>query len=310
MRTVCGDGVETAERSRWGFRHDTWLVTTATGRHLVAQRRAGGPNPTGDAAATIRSVVRGAGLPVPEPAGAGWDEAGRMIVTMPLVPGMVAADLLGDDAGAERAGAMCGAVAARLAGLDPALIGPLAPSWTALQGPWATAGGLRDAIPLWLDAAAPVLPVGAHTMLLGLAERAAAETARRGTRLAHGDLAPVNLLAAPGPEHLIAAVLDLDRTRLAHPGFDAAWFGWVLEHHHPATAEAALRGYASACGTAETPAAAAWLQPLVLLERLAEAAMAADAADAADAAGHTGHTAPAGAAELDRWAARLAAALR
>jgi aminoglycoside phosphotransferase (APT) family kinase protein len=88
-------------------------------------------------------------------------------------------------------------------------------------------------------------------------------------RFAHGDLAPVNLLVQDGR---VAAVLDLDGARLAHPLFDAAWLAWIISFHHGDVAEAAWGAYARAVGAGvRSPAALAWLWPLQLLERLAEA---------------------------------------
>jgi aminoglycoside phosphotransferase (APT) family kinase protein len=66
--------------------------------------------------------------------------------------------------------------------------------------------------------------------------RAALEVETVLPRFAHGDLAPVNLLVRDGR---VAAVLDLDRARLAHPLHDAAWFAWVVSFHHRDVAGAA-----------------------------------------------------------------------
>ncbi len=119
--------------------------------------------------------------------------------------------------------------------------------------------------------------------VLGIAAR---DTDRVPSVFAHGDLAPVNVLVR-GTD--VAAVLDLDRARLAHPLFDGAWFAWVVGHHHPDMARTAWRSFADVAGLPERePRAFAWLQPLQLLERLATADAAADRA---------------------RWAARLAAVL-
>ncbi len=280
LAAACGDQVHTAVRARWGFRHETWLVTTEGGRELVVQRRASGSSPTTAGPVALRGLLRDAGILVPEPADAGTDASGHMLVIMPLIPGVVGAELLSDDVGAALAGALCGGVAARLARLDPALIAAGTPAWTGFRGPWATGENLLDETASWLDATRLWLSPGAAQTLHAIAERAGEETAQRGARFAHGDLAPVNVLLAPGlGEDRLAAVLDLDRARLAHPGFDAAWFGWVLEHHHPETAEAAIRGYTGSCAETDTPDEAAWLRPLILLERLAEAAGTLDAAE-------------------------------
>jgi aminoglycoside phosphotransferase (APT) family kinase protein len=100
----------------------------------------------------------------------------------------------------------------------------------------------------------------------------------------HGDLVPVNLLVA---DDRLTALLDLDRVQLAHPLYDAAWFAWVVSHYHADVAGVACDAYARASGVAVRPLARlAWLWPLQLLERLAEA--------------QDGQ-------ERDAWAARLAA---
>ena len=75
----------------------------------------------------------------------------------------------------------------------------------------------------------------------------------------------------------MAAVLDLDRARLAHPLYVAAWFAWVVSFHHRDVAGAAWSAYAQAAGLGATsPAVLAWLWPLQLLDRLAEAPDAAE----------------------------------
>ena len=86
--------------------------------------------------------------------------------------------------------------------------------------------------------------------------------------LAHGDLAPVNVLVRDGE---LAAVLDLDRAQLAHPAYDAAWFSWVVSFHHPRVAGTACAAYTAAAGVPTGKEALGWLWPLLLLERLAEA---------------------------------------
>ena len=69
-----------------------------------------------------------------------------------------------------------------------------------------------------------------------------------GTRpvFAHGDLAPVNVVmdggAGPG---VVVALLDLERARLAHPLFDAAWWSWVVRYHHPSRSPAAGHAFLS-----------------------------------------------------------------
>ncbi len=103
---------------------------------------------------------------------------------------------------------------------------------------------------------------------------------------AHGDLAPVNLLVRDGR---VAAVLDLDRARLAHPLYDAAWFAWVVAFHHGDVVEATWSAYAEAGRVdVRAPVALALLWPLQLAERLAEALDAGERAMWADRLATTG----------------------
>jgi Ser/Thr protein kinase RdoA (MazF antagonist) len=187
-------------------------------------------------------------------------------VTLPFIPGAPAAALLGTEEGAEAAGFLCGGVAGTLAGI--------APETLSLGRTWASGSRLRTAGTAWLDGCAGELQER-HLQTVGpLLDLAVAAVDVAPAVLAHGDLAPVNILVHDGS---VAAVLDLDRARAAHPDFDAAWFLWVVTYHHPEVAEAAWRGYTLGAGLAPViPEACAWLQPLQLLELAARAYHAAD----------------------------------
>lgn len=220
-------------RARWGFRHRTWIADTGDGHRLVVQRRADGSDPTTPAAVAVRQRVRDAGLLVPEPLRCSPDAGGAATVILPFIVGTVAADLLETDGGAMVAGRACGEVAARLAAIDPAGLG--------LPGTWSSGSALQAAVRAWVAALDPGPVDDTRARIGGAIEhavrRAAREVDASGPRFAHGDLAPVNVLVRDGR---VAAVLDLDRARPAHPSYDAAWF------------------------------ALAWLWPPLLLERSAE----------------------------------------
>ena len=62
---------------------------------------------------------------------------------------------------------------------------------------------------------------------------------------AHGDFAPVNVVLRDGA---IVALLDLERARLAHPLFDAAWWRLMVRCHHPDRWPAAGPAFFSAAG--------------------------------------------------------------
>jgi aminoglycoside phosphotransferase (APT) family kinase protein len=188
--------------------------------------------------------------------------------------GAPAAVLLGGVGGAEEAGVLCGGVAAQLAGIAPDGLG--------LPGTWASGWRLAAAGRTWVSRCAGSLHARSLRTIDTVLETAAAEADLASGRLVHGDLAPVNILVQHGR---VSAILDLDRARVAHPLFDAAWFMWVVTHHHPQVAEAAWRGYARGARLPlQVPTAFAWLQPLQLLERAA-----------------TAHSR----SERDTWAARL-----
>jgi aminoglycoside phosphotransferase (APT) family kinase protein len=260
VAAVSGGPAIDARWLRWGFRHETWAVETIDGRTLVVQRRVDRSDPTEPRFRAVRGAVRAAGLPVPEPARAAV-EGGEVVVVLPFVQGVVAAELLASDGDPELVGRLCGEVAARLATVRPAGL--------PLSRTWASADDLRVAARGWMESLPGAVPAERRERLLVGLDRVAPEVEMAPPRFAHGDLAPVNLLVREGR---VAAVLDLDRARLAHPLFDAAWFAWTVSFHHRDVAEAAWSAYARAAGAdVRSPAALAWLWPLQLLERLSEA---------------------------------------
>jgi aminoglycoside phosphotransferase (APT) family kinase protein len=270
-----GDAVFGARPARWGFRHETWIVDVTDGSAFVVQRRVDGSDPTRPRARAIRDVVRAAGLPVPEPTRRAL-VAGDVVVTMPFVDGVVAAELLGTNRGAQIVGRVCGEVGARLGAVNP--------KGVPLPRTWASGDSLRVATHARMERLPHALLTGTRRDLLVALDHAVLEVDAVKPRLAHGDLAPVNVLVL---DDRLTAVLDLDRAQLAHPLYDAAWFAWVVSFHHAAVAEAACEAYAGAAGiTLPSFASMAWMWRLQLLERLAEAPNAQERA---------------------RWAARLAA---
>jgi aminoglycoside phosphotransferase (APT) family kinase protein len=265
VAAASGGSALTARPLPWGFRHETWVVETIDGRALVVQRRVDGSDPTDPRLRAVRGAVRVAGLPVPEPARVALEGA-DVVVALPFVEGLVAAELLGSDGDPELVGRLCGEVAARL--------GTVSPAGLPLSRIWASANDLRAAARRWMESLPDAVPARTRERLLVDVDRVALEVETAPPRFAHGDVAPVNLLVRDGR---VAAVLDLDRARLALPLYDAAWFAWVVSFHHPDVAEAAWSAYSQAAGLAIRSAEdVAWLWPLQLLERLAEAPDAAE----------------------------------
>jgi hypothetical protein len=260
---AAGPDARSARRARWGFRHETWIVDLSDGGRRVFQRRSDGSDPGSADASTIRSMIRATGLPTPEPirVDPGGLSDGDMVLELPYVDGLVAAELLGTPEGAAACGRCCGGVAAALAGARVTPAG--------LPATWASSRPLVEAGRTWLASCDGVLGSGQAEAIEGVLVRAARLVDEAPSLVAHGDLAPVNVLVR-GTE--IAAVLDLDRVQLAHPIYDAAWFSWVVSFHHPDVAVHACDAFAATAGTPAHPTAVSWLWPLLLLERLAEAA--------------------------------------
>jgi aminoglycoside phosphotransferase (APT) family kinase protein len=237
------------------------------GTASVVQRRVDGSDPTNPVARAARDLVRAAGLPVPEPADAAR-VADDLVVMLPLVDGIVAAELLRTVRGAQTVGRVCGGVAARLGAVN--LTG------VSLPRTWASGESLRAATQARLDRLAVDLPSETRRHLLAALDRSVARVDAARGQLVHGDLAPVNVLVR---DDRLTAVLDLDRLQIAHPLYDAAWFAWVVSNYHPDVADAACDAFARAAGlTVRSAADLAWLWPLQLLERLAEAQSAPERA--------------------------------
>jgi aminoglycoside phosphotransferase (APT) family kinase protein len=254
------EGLVAARPARWGFRHETWIVHGKDGRASVIQRRVDGSDPMSAGMRAVRDLVRAAGLPVPEPIRVVRVE-GDVIVVLPYVDGVVAADLLGSDRGATVVGRRCGEIGARL--------GPVNPAAVPVSGTWASGADLRSVTIARMDRLATALPVVTRRRLFIALERAAHEADAVAPRLVHGDLVPVNILLR---DDRLEAVLDLDRMQLAHPLYDAAWFAWVMTFYHPDVAGGAFQAFARAAGLAvRSVADLTWMWPLQLLERLDEA---------------------------------------
>lgn len=254
--------VRSAYRARWGFRHETWIVELADGQRLAVQRRADGSDPTSSRLRTLRDLVRAAGVPTPEPtrrpARSADDHA--IVVELPFVDAVVAAELLDTAPGAATVGRLCGTAATRLGAVDI--------SGLDLADTWTSAERLRPAVGGWLARLPNPIPSAALAAVRTAVDRAATVMDPGQVVLAHGDLAPVNVLVR---DESIVAVLDLERAQLAHRTYDAAWFAWVVTFHHPEIADVACTTFGAAAGVPTGEAALGWLWPLLLLERMAEA---------------------------------------
>ena len=204
----------------------TSLVTLEDGRRVVHQ--VGAPTVAGreGIARRIRSAraLRSAapGLPVPEILD-GDARANPPYAVTAYIPGEPGDALLATPSGAARLGRLAGEAAAALAAVRPAALG------RSLSRTWADPGRLAVAAAGWLREAAPLLDAAEAEAVLAILDRIPDLLAGPPV-VAHGDLAPVNLLVEGDR---LAGIVDLERLRLAPAAFDAAWFRLLVLHHHP-----------------------------------------------------------------------------
>ena len=246
--------------SPWTASTRTERVTLADGRRVVIQRAVGGAA----ARATIGRRIRlgrllpaiAPWLPVPEVRG-GEATGPRPYVVTGFVPGISGRELLADDRGAAQLGRLMGELAAGLARVPTRGL--------RLDGTWGDPERLAAAADRWLYAGTPALGAGGTRALERLLRRLPSELAGAMPVFAHGDLAPVNILVRYG---VVVALLDFERARLAHPLFDAAWWRWIVRHHHPERWEAAGPAFLEAAGLEDSPATARRLDLLAALQCL------------------------------------------
>ena len=220
-------------------------------------------------------------IPVPELLGGNADATDPVLVAR-FVTGESGREWLNDDDGAVLLGRRMGELAAGLRRVPARGL--------RLSTLWGDPGRLVAAAHRWLaDDRAAIGPAGAAVMER-LLDRVPAELGGAPPVFAHGDFAPVNVLVRDGA---VAALLDFERARIAHPLFDAAWWRWIVRHHHPERWDAAGPAFFGAAGLdldAGTVARLDLLAALQLAEQL--------------------HDTPRGMVAIRaEWAARLAAEL-
>jgi aminoglycoside phosphotransferase (APT) family kinase protein len=228
-RTLLGSRVVAVEdlTRPWSIGVRTLLVTLGDGRRVVHQ--AGTATAAGragiDRRIRLTRALRAAapGLPVPEVLDGVASTEHPWLVTA-YITGVTGDAVLSTPGGAARLGAMAGGVATALAVVPRARIG------RGGSGSWAAPGPLRAAAARWLHEAEDSLGPGHVEPAGAVVDRVPALFVVPPV-LAHGDLAPVNLVV---DGDRLAVLLDLERLRVAPVGFDAAWFGLLVRHHHPA----------------------------------------------------------------------------
>jgi aminoglycoside phosphotransferase (APT) family kinase protein len=182
-------------------------------------------------------------------------------LVMAFVAGRTGGELLGSAADAAVLGRVAGETARAMALVPPRRLGGGG------ARAWGDARRLRAAAERWLGsvAAAPGGDVAATSEVPARIPSLFATP----PVLAHGDLAPVNLVL---DGERLAGLLDLERVRVAPADFDAAWFRLMVRHHHPERWAAAGPAFLTAAGLGLDAAALARLDDLAVLACLEAAA--------------------------------------
>ena len=183
--------------------------------------------------------------------------AGEPFQVTRFVPGESGRALLDNDEAAALLGRRMGELAAGLRRVPTRGL--------RLSTRWADPVRLAAAGRRWLADARPVLGAEDAAAMGPLLERVPAELGGATPVFAHGDLAPVNVLVRGGA---VVALLDLERSRVAHPLFDAAWWRWIVRQHHPERWDAAAPAFFAAAGLPLDVATVARLHLLAALQLL------------------------------------------
>jgi aminoglycoside phosphotransferase (APT) family kinase protein len=250
-------GVEDMTRP-WATGVRTSLVTLEDGLRVVHQEGAPTVVGRGGIARRMRFLraLRSAapGLPVPEVLG-GDARADPPFVLTSCLTGEPGDALLATSAGAARLGRVAGGAAATLAAVPPAVPG------RSLSRTWSDPDRLAAAAAAWLREAGPLLDPAAAEAVRAVLDRIPVLLAAPPV-VAHGDLAPVNLLV---DGERVTGILDLERLRLAPPLFDAAWFRLLVRHHHRERWPDAGPPFLAAIGVSDSGATAAAMDDLAVL---------------------------------------------
>ncbi len=242
LSALVGSSVIGAERPAWGFANRTTIVTLLDGRRWVVQEL---QDPVAGRAVAARARLladrlTAKGVPVPAVVIADASATRPLLVTE-FVSGQLGPTLLGTDREAAALGSLMGATQRRLAAIDA--------KGLRLPTTWARPERLAAVSRLRLARVAGRL----ERRTTGAVEQAIEEHARRPLLeppvFAHGDFAPANVIVV---HDRLAALIDFEYARLAHPLFDAATFHWLTFHFHPARAEAAWAAFAEAAGLPAT----------------------------------------------------------
>jgi len=242
--------------SPWESATRTQVVTLASGEQVVLQR-------SPDRRGMGRRVRLGRLLPERAPLipwahlVAGDARAGEPFVVTRFATGIRGSELLATDRQAAALAAQMGLLIPALASVPNRAL--------RLSTLWGDPERLVVAAGRWLARSEPILGSGASATVRRMIDRAPRLLGAVPSAFAHGDFAPVNVIMREGA---IVALLDLERARVAHPLFDAAWWRLMVRSHHAERWPVAGQAFFAAAGLDLSVPVVAQLDLLAVLQCL------------------------------------------
>lgn len=264
VRDALGSAVAGVSVPGWGDRGATYRLDLADGRRFGARRSAGATGQR-DAHRIAAVMVRlaGAGLPVPSPNVLDGIDATWLLT--PWIDGDTGAAWLGDRDRARHLADRMGRLAKLLSGVDPGGLG--------LDANGTTSATLARTARSSLRRARSALDKRTRAALDAAVDRLDANPDPPAV-FAHGDFAPINVILDTEGE--VVALLDLEHARVGSPLLDAAWWSWVVRHHHPDAWSVGWRSFATAADIDPDGAIELDIRALQLTRLLESVALAVD----------------------------------
>ena len=205
LAETLGSSLREASPMPWGDAGATWRLRLADGRDMMGRRFAAGPANLAERVAATMRVAALAALPVPDVRRLELDGTPWLITRH--IEGAVGAMWLDTPVRARTLAAAMGSLRRQLLEIDHPTDTDMA---TSADDPSPIGAAAKDAI--------------------GAAESTLSER-RAEAVFVHGDFAPINVIV--DGDGGVLALLDFEHAHLGDPLEDAAWWSWVVRHHHP-----------------------------------------------------------------------------
>ncbi|MFI5777985.1 phosphotransferase family protein [Nocardia sp. NPDC051570] len=271
LEGALGQPVTDATPADWGFRNRTEMVTLGDGTRVVVQRfrRRADVERRMRVLDALRDPAAAKEIPIPSIRTADADADPPWIVFEEL-PGTPAAEEVTPTS------SQLPALAHSMGALLAAFSGLHCPDLE-LDDSWARPRYLAARADAWAECLAPALTPDQITTVEDVLDDLPDLFDGRPAVLAHGDFAPMNILAEGAK---ITGLVDFESVRLADPLFDVAWWAWSVSFAGPEVMAQAWPAFLQGLGMTTVDSALAqrirYLQLVRMLEMLADHDLAPD----------------------------------